>query len=51
MIGLDTNILIRYLAQDDLPSLPRRPGYRTTLIEGNAWIHQSCDDGGDSLGA
>lgn len=56
MIGLDTNVLVRYIAQDDVKQsavatglinslTPESPGFVTTvaLIE-LAWVMQSCYD-------
>lgn len=56
MIGLDTNVLVRYIAQDDLKHSPRatalidslsseNPGFITmvSLVE-LVWVMQSCYD-------
>lgn len=60
MIGLDTNILVRYLAQDDarqteqairlIESLtPAQPGYLSLLVvTETVWVLESCYDTGRS---
>jgi len=52
MIGLDTNVLVRYIAQDD----PKAVAIATDIMERrltaqNAGLYQPCRHGGDSLGA
>lgn len=56
MIGLDTNVLVRYIAQDDSEQSPRAaalieslsseaPGYVTTVsVVELVWVMQSCYD-------
>jgi predicted nucleic-acid-binding protein len=59
VIGIDTNVLVRYIAQDDPVQSPRataliegecsadRPGFVTlvTLVE-TVWVSESCYDAG-----
>lgn len=54
MIGLDTNVLVRYLAQDDAKQSPRATSFIGTLTKDNpgfitqvslvelVWVMQSC---------
>jgi predicted nucleic-acid-binding protein len=52
MIGLDTNILVRYLTQDDpIQSAKATEIYRTTTQGRKPWFRQRCRDGRNPLGA